>query len=95
MKKILPVILLCAIVAFLSACSSNAEKTTVVKTDITEFLGQWTIDIENGSVGWIEVRWKTATLMPISCGEEEACCRYHRFFLQKIMSLQYRDQITL
>ena len=77
MKKILPVILLCAIVAFLSACSSNAEKTTVVKTDITEFLGQWTIDIENGSVGWIEVRqedgyldadilWGGGSVLPVS-----------------------------
>lgn len=77
MKKILPFILISAIAAFLSACTPDVEKTTPVKTDISEFLGQWTIDIENGSVGWIEVRqedgyldadilWGGGSVLPVS-----------------------------
>ena len=49
----------------------------VQKTDISEFLGQWTIDIEGGSVGWLEVRqeenyldadilWGGGSVLPVS-----------------------------
>ena len=47
------------------------------KTDINEFLGQWTIDIRGGSVGWLEVRqedkyldgeilWGGGDVLPVS-----------------------------
>ena len=47
------------------------------KTDISEFIGQWTIDIEGGAVGWIEVRqednyldadilWGGGSVLPVS-----------------------------
>jgi hypothetical protein len=52
-------ILFCAIVliAFsFKSCKSEAPVETVKKTDISEFTGQWTIDIDGGSVGWLEVR---------------------------------------
>ena len=47
------------------------------KTDISEFTGQWTIDIEGGSVGWLELRqeegyldadvlWGGGSVLPVS-----------------------------
>ena len=36
--------------------SCNEKPKAVQKMDIAEFLGQWTIDIKGGSVGWLEVR---------------------------------------
>lgn len=60
------------------ACTGNrTEPGLAVKTDISEFLGQWTIDIEGGSVGWIEVRqeenyldadilWGGGSVLPVS-----------------------------
>jgi ABC-type Fe3+-citrate transport system substrate-binding protein len=41
---------------FFSSCLEKKVSNTKQKTDITEFLGQWTIDIKGGSVGWLEVR---------------------------------------
>ncbi len=57
--------------------SKEAAGTPVQKTDISEFLGQWTIDIEGGSVGWLEVRqendyldadvlWGGGSVLPVS-----------------------------
>jgi len=60
--------------------SCNVEPKVVVplvKTDISEFYGQWTIDIDGGSVGWIEVRpendfinadilWGGGSVLPVS-----------------------------
>lgn len=69
------------IVAFLAlaawSCKTGPVEQPVQKTDITEFLGQWTIDIEGGSVGWIEVRqedkyldadilWGGGSVLPVS-----------------------------
>jgi hypothetical protein len=55
----------------------NKNVSTTGKTDISEFLGQWTIDIEGGSVGWLEVRnennyldadvlWGGGSVLPVS-----------------------------
>ena len=33
--------------------------TPMKKTDVSEFFGQWTIDIQGGTVGWLEVRQET------------------------------------
>ena len=38
------------------SCKNETKTEPVQKTDISEFLGQWTIDIQGGSVGWLEVR---------------------------------------
>ena len=39
-----------------TSCKVETKIEPVQKTDISEFLGQWTIDIDGGSVGWLEVR---------------------------------------
>lgn len=64
-----------------SLCSCKVENkpvsAPVQKTDISEFLGQWTIDIKGGSVGWLEVRqednyldgdilWIGGSVLPVS-----------------------------
>ena len=66
------------LVAFsFKSCKSEAPVVPVNKTDISEFLGQWTIDIDGGSVGWIEVRkeddyldadilWQGGSVLPVS-----------------------------
>jgi len=64
-------------VSFLSCKTEVKAPPPVQKTDISEFLGQWTIDIEGGSVGWIEVRqednyldadilWGGGSVLPVS-----------------------------
>jgi len=42
----------------LSSCQEKAKPAPepVQKTDVSEFLGQWTIDVQGGGVGWLEVR---------------------------------------
>jgi hypothetical protein len=40
----------------ITSCKVETKIEPVQKTDISEFLGQWTIDIQGGSVGWLEVR---------------------------------------
>jgi hypothetical protein len=64
----------------LSSCSDVKKEPGVIpaqKTDISEFIGQWTIDIEDGSVGWLEVRqeenyldadvlWGGGSVLPVS-----------------------------
>lgn len=55
----------------------DSVSTPVQKTDISEFIGQWTIDIEDGGVGWLEVRqedkfldadilWIGGSVLPVS-----------------------------
>ena len=67
-------------VLLFSFCSNPKKESVAVplqKTDISEFLGQWTIDIEGGSVGWLEVRqedgyldadvlWGGGSVLPVS-----------------------------
>jgi len=63
----------------INSCSNQGKEmqTTPQKTDISEFLGQWTIDIEDGQVGWLEVRqennyldadvlWGGGSVLPVS-----------------------------
>jgi hypothetical protein len=66
------------IVVFLSSCQDKkGDKEKKSKTDISEFLGHWTIDIEGGSVGWLDVRqesgyldadllWGGGSVLPVS-----------------------------
>jgi hypothetical protein len=68
-----------AVLLIVSCTSTPKENVTqpVQKTDISGFLGQWTIDIEGGSVGWLEVRqednyldadvlWGGGSVLPVS-----------------------------
>jgi hypothetical protein len=59
------------------SCKVESKTEPVKKTDISEFLGQWTIDIQGGSVGWLEVRqedkyldgdllWGGGSVLPVS-----------------------------
>ena len=64
----------------LDSCSGPKNESVVpepARTDISEFLGQWTMDIEGGSVGWLEVRnedgyldadvlWGGGSVLPVS-----------------------------
>jgi hypothetical protein len=44
-------------IILVSSCKPKAmEQPAPVKTDISAFIGQWTLDIKGGSVGWLEVR---------------------------------------
>jgi hypothetical protein len=38
------------------SCQQKPVSAPVKKTDVSEFFGQWTIDIQGGGVGWLEVR---------------------------------------
>ena len=67
------------VILFFSCSGSKNEPAapSPQKTDISEFIGQWTIDIEGGSVGWLEVRqedgyldadvlWGGGSVLPVS-----------------------------
>lgn len=60
-----------------TSCKVETKSEPVKKTDISEFIGQWTIDIQGGSVGWLEVRqeekyldadilWGGGSVLPVS-----------------------------
>ena len=59
------------------SCKVKPKVEPVQKTDVSEFLGQWTIDIAGGAVGWLEVRqekdyldadllWGGGSVVPVS-----------------------------
>jgi len=59
------------------SCKVETKVEPSKKTDISEFVGQWTIDIQGGSVGWLEVRkeenyldgeilWGGGSVLPVS-----------------------------
>ncbi len=63
---------------FLASCTTKTEvkEQPAAKTDASEFLGQWTLDIAGGWVGWLEVRkkdnslggdllWKWGSVLPV------------------------------
>jgi hypothetical protein len=80
MKKfflLLPAALATVIFTSCSSPVKEAAVTPMAKTDISEFTGQWTIDIEGGSVGWLELRqeegyldadvlWGGGSVLPVS-----------------------------
>lgn len=67
-------------VLLIISCSDSKKEAVnapAQKTDISEFIGQWTIDIAGGSVGWLEVRqednyldgdilWGGGSVLPVS-----------------------------
>lgn len=78
MKKSITIFAVAVILMAVSSCKQETQVAEPVqKTDISEFFGQWTIDIEGGSVGWIEVRqdqdfinadilWGGGSVLPVS-----------------------------
>jgi hypothetical protein len=79
MKPIYTFLSLMLAIIIACSCSNSGGNTesTPVKTDISDFLGQWTIDIQGGSVGWLEVRnednyldadvlWGGGSVLPVS-----------------------------
>ena len=62
---------------FLSSWQDKNPDNPQQKTDVSEFLGQWAIDISSGAVGWLEVRqedgyldadvlWGGGSILPVS-----------------------------
>jgi hypothetical protein len=58
-----------------TSCNIEPVKTPAKKIGISEYLGQWTLDIKGGSVGWLELRqekgyldadllWVAGSVMP-------------------------------
>jgi hypothetical protein len=77
MKTILCFFSIVLVSVSFQSCKVETSKVPVQKTDISEFFGQWTIDIDGGSVGWIEVRqeenylngdilWRGGSVLPVS-----------------------------
>ena len=80
MKKNL--LFIVALISFLIiSCKTETQTQTqpepAKKTDISEFLGQWTIDVDGGGVAWLEVRqeekyldgdllWIGGSVLPVS-----------------------------
>ena len=73
------IILFVSILVSLSviSCKVETKKEPLQKADISEFIGQWTIDIQGGAVGWLEVRneknyfdadllWASGSVLPVS-----------------------------
>jgi hypothetical protein len=77
MKTLLMILSVAITAISVSSCSSQPKAEPPKKTDISGFLGQWTIDIQGGSVGWLEVRkeenyldgdilWGGGSVVPVS-----------------------------
>lgn len=78
MKTRLLILGIAALIMLAQSCRTEQKELPVSpKTDIADFFGQWTIDIEGGSVGWLEVRqednyldadilWGGGSVLPVS-----------------------------
>ncbi len=77
MKTLANAFMLVLISSALISFSPETPDPPFQGADITRFLGQWTIDIQGGSVGWIEVRqednfidgdilWGGGSVLPVS-----------------------------
>jgi hypothetical protein len=75
-SKFLFAAVLLFLIAF-NSCKTEVKEIPVPKAEISQFLGQWTIDIEGGGVGWLEVRqednyldadvlWSGGSVLPVS-----------------------------
>jgi hypothetical protein len=56
MKKLTYLFAIISVSLVFLSCKPNPGKVISKKADIAEFTGQWTMDIQGGTVGWIEVR---------------------------------------
>lgn len=59
MKTSILFLLTAVMFSLISSCKTEVKNVPVQKVGISEFLGQWTLDIKGGSVGWLEVRQET------------------------------------
>lgn len=78
MRRIKRVILLLFVVVVFNSCEPTHSTSEKIPDDtIDDFLGQWTLEIEGGWVGWLEVRqeegyldadllWKWGSVLPAS-----------------------------
>jgi len=77
MKTFLPILAMVLVSLSITSCNVENKTEPVKQTDISEFLGQWTIDIQGGAVGWLEVRqeknyldadllWVGGSVLPVS-----------------------------
>ena len=77
MKTIANAFMLVLISAALISFTSITPRSPLQGADINRFLGQWTVDIQGGSVGWIEIRqennfingdvlWGGGSVLPVS-----------------------------
>jgi hypothetical protein len=77
MKNSLMILMIVLASLAITSCKTQTKEIATPKTDISGFLGQWTIDIEGGSVGWLEVRqednyldadvlWGGGSVLPVS-----------------------------
>jgi hypothetical protein len=77
MKNSLMILIIALFSLAITSCKTKTKEVAAPKTDISEFLGQWAIDIEGGSVGWLEVRqednyldadvlWGGGSVLPVS-----------------------------
>ena len=77
MKNAVILLTFVTITLSITSCKVETKEAPALRTDISEFLGQWTIDIGDGGVGWIEVRqqdnyldgdilWGGGSVLPVS-----------------------------
>jgi len=77
MKNAVILLTFVTITLSITSCKVETKEAPAPRTDISEFLGQWTIDIGDGGVGWIEVRqqdnyldgdilWGGGSVLPVS-----------------------------
>ncbi len=77
MKTTLTLLTFLLVSVFFTSCREEAKETPAQKTGISEFPGKWTIDIDGGAVGWLEVRqednyldadilWGGGSVLPVS-----------------------------
>jgi hypothetical protein len=77
--KVLVKLLLIGLLLASFSCKEEkaGDEDLIKKTDISQFLGQWTLDIDGGGVGWLEViqkdkyldgsiLWKGGSVSPVS-----------------------------
>jgi hypothetical protein len=61
----------------IGSCKIETKKAPAAKIGINEYLGQWTLDIKGGSVGWLDLRqekdyldadllWVAGSVMPVA-----------------------------
>lgn len=77
MKTIVRLLTILSVALIMFSCKPDPKAETPEKPDIADFTGQWTMDIEGGMVGWIEVRqeegyldadflWKWGSVEPVA-----------------------------
>jgi hypothetical protein len=77
MKTLIYSLMIITISLVIVSCKTNPGNEIPEKADISEFTGQWTMDIQGGMVGWIDVKqeegyldadllWKWGSVEPVA-----------------------------